>query len=262
MLKLFCFWHMSTEFVFWLCCWVKKTTWTLILEHNDTNQVSSELLSLVLSSCFFCPGFDISVSSNFCLYQKYSGGEWYYVCRVTPSPSCKQVSLELLFTREIVPFENRRQLVLSNFFPQHQSQMFNLQTAATYTKMCSIHSRLSYCPLSFTDLGGKKIHFHLWTDRWVFSFIYHIHIIINAISVCSAHISRSLRWSRRTPSSWASLPGCGGPKWEPMTRESVLGTRLSGLESLSLPERLCWAWTLSGEHWKPFDTVFLLNCTG
>lgn len=72
------------------------------------------------------------------------------------------------------------------------------------------------------------------------------------LSFCSAHTSRSLRWSGLTPSSSVSLPGCGGLKWEPMTRESVLGMRRFGPGSLSPLERLCWAWTSSGEHREPF----------
>lgn len=78
-----------------------------------------------------------------------------------------------------------------------------------------------------------------------------MHHDFNVSFVCSAHTSRSLRWSRLMPSFSASLPGCGALKWGPMTRGSVLGMRLSGPESLSLQERLCWAWTSSGE---PFVT--------
>ncbi|XP_035494527.2 secernin-2 isoform X3 [Scophthalmus maximus] len=61
----------------------------------------------------------------------------------------------------------------------------------------------------------------------------------------SAHTSRSLRWSRLMLLSSANLLGCGAQKWEPMTRESVSGTRRSGPESPSSPERLCWVWTWS-----------------
>lgn len=49
-------------------------------------------------------------------------------------------------------------------------------------------------------------------------------------------------------SSSAGPPGCGGLKWEPMTMESALETRPSGHESRWLPERLCSAWTWSGEQ--------------
>lgn len=72
-------------------------------------------------------------------------------------------------------------------------------------------------------------------------------------AICSARTSRSLRWSRPTLWSSANLHGCGELKWAPATKGSVLGMRQSGPESPSHRERLCWAWTLSGELLKTFD---------
>lgn len=66
--------------------------------------------------------------------------------------------------------------------------------------------------------------------------------------ICSAHSSRSLRWSRLMLLSSANPPGCGVLKWEPMTKGFVLGMRQCGLERLWPLVRLCWAWTWSGEQ--------------
>lgn len=85
---------------------------------------------------------------------------------------------------------------------------------------------------------------HTWSHNPFFFFFF---------AICSARTSRSLRWSRPTRWSSANLHGCGELKWAPVTKGSVLGMRQSGPESPSHRERLCWAWTLSGELLKTFD---------
>ena len=71
----------------------------------------------------------------------------------------------------------------------------------------------------------------------------------SAAPVRSVRTSRSSRRPPRTPWCWAVRPGCGVPRWAPMSTASVWATRPSGpgCSPMTIRRRNCSAWTWFGE---------------